>query len=98
MSSRHLLLLAGTLIVLVVSLGCSSRPLAESWGESFDLTKEAQLLNPDAGQNDEPVTGLDGVAAQSDMKKYQNSFKKEQEVGAQQSRGIFLGPAGGSGM
>lgn len=96
MLSRHAAM-AGFLILLFISLGCASRPLEENWGKSFDFTKEAQLLNPDAGQTADPVTGLDGVAAAGDMKKYRDSFTKEQKAGAQQSRGIFLGTAGASG-
>jgi hypothetical protein len=52
---------------------------------------ETQVLDPDAGQNADPVTGLDGEAASSEMKKYRKSFTKEQEADAQQSRGVFLG-------
>ena len=88
---------AGFMIVLVFWLGCSSRPLEENWGTAYDLTKEAQMLNPDAGRTADPVTGLDGVAASGEMKKYRKSFTKEQEAGAQQKRGVFMGTAGASG-
>jgi len=96
MLTRHAAF-AGFLILVVISPGCASRPLEENWGKAFDLTKESQLLNPEAGQSADPVTGFDGTAASSDMKKYRDSFTKEQKAGAQQSRGVFLGTAGASG-
>ena len=88
---------AGFLVVLVMSLGCSSRPMEEDWGTAYDLTKEAQVLDPDAGQSADPVTGLDGMASSSEMKKYRKSFEKEERVGAQQQRrGVFIGASGAS--
>ena len=90
MLSRHPALV-GLLIALVFSLGCSSRPLEENWGTAYDLTTEAQVLNPDAGQCADPVTGLDGEAASGEMKKYRKSFEKEQKVDAKQSKGVFMG-------
>ena len=92
MSSRSSAI-AGFLIVLVISLGCSSRPLEEDWGTAYDLTKQAQVLNPDAGQSADPVTGFDGTAASGNMKKYKKSFEKQQKAEAKQSRGVFLGTA-----
>ena len=87
---------AGFLVVLALSLGCYARPLEDDWGTSYGLTKEAQVLDPEAGQTADPVTGLDGVAASGEVKKYRNSFTKEQKAGAQQNRGVFLGTAGGA--
>jgi len=83
--------LAGILIALVLSVGCASQPLEENWGTAFDLTMEAQVLDPDAGQCADPVTGLDGEAASSEMKKYRKSFTKEQKASAQENRGVFMG-------
>ena len=83
--------LAGSLIALVFFLGCASKPLEENWGTAFDLTMETQVLDPDAGQCADPVTGLDGEAASGEMKKYRKSFEKEQKVDAKQSKGVFMG-------
>jgi hypothetical protein len=90
MLSRHPAL-AGLLIALVFSLGCASRPFEENWGTAFDLTMEAQVLDPDAGQCADPVTGLDGEAASSEMKKYRKSFTTEKKADAKQSGGVFMG-------
>ena len=86
--------LVGLLIALVFSLGCASRPFEENWGTAFDLTMETQVLDPDAGQCADPVTGLDGEAASSEMKKYRKSFTKEKKADAKQSGGVFM--VGGS--
>ena len=84
--------LAGLLIVLVFSLGCASRSFEENWGTAFDLTKEAQVLDPDAGRSADPVvTGLDGEAASAGMKKYRKSFTTEKKADAKQSGGVFIG-------
>ena len=88
MLNRHPAL-AGLLIALVLSLGCASKPLEENWGTSFDLTKEAQVLDPDAGQCADPVTGLDGEASSIEMKKYRKSFAAEKKADAKQSGGVF---------
>ena len=56
--------------------------LDQNWGRSYESAKYNQILNPDAGQNLEPVMGLDGVAAENSVNKYDQSFKekKQQEV------------------
>jgi hypothetical protein len=36
------------------------------------------MLNPDAGQNLDPVEGLDGVSADYSVEKYQDTFKEDQ--------------------
>jgi hypothetical protein len=72
--------------------------MEEDWGTAYDLTKQAQVLDPEAGQTADPVTGFDGVAASNDMKKYRKSFTKEQKTGVQQQkRGIFVGTGTGGG-
>jgi hypothetical protein len=46
------------------------------YGTSYRLAVYGQILNPDAGKNTEPVTGLDGQAAEVIMNKYRKSFEK----------------------
>ena len=53
--------------------------LDRNWGRSYETAKYNQILDPDAGQNLEPVKGLDGVGADASVDKYQQSFKKEQK-------------------
>jgi len=56
--------------------------LDQNWGRSYESAKYYQSLNPDAGKNLSPVTGMDGVASENTVNKYDQSFsdKKTQEV------------------
>jgi hypothetical protein len=77
-----------TTIALVASLfvlgaaGCAGdlpKPerfsiLDSHWGESFEMAKRNQILNPEAGKDLDPVTGLDGEAAEANMEKYRDGF------------------------
>jgi hypothetical protein len=71
----------GILIVLIAAAlavfpgcGCGKNNLAENWGRSYELNKYNQNLNPEAGKNLDPVTGLNGEAAGTVMTVYKNSF------------------------
>ena len=44
-------------------------------GASFESAKTNQILNPEAKQNLEPVTGFDGEAAEITVERYRESFK-----------------------
>lgn len=78
----HLLLIA-LLLAAVVSCGGSRNvfegetPLDRNWGRSYEAAKYNQMLNPNAGKNLEPVVGLDGVAAENTVNKYDQSFKEK---------------------
>jgi len=50
--------------------------LSEDFGRSFQTAVENQILNPDAGKNLEPVTGLGGMAGQKAIERYQKSFEE----------------------
>jgi hypothetical protein len=54
--------------------------LDQNWGRSYEAAKYNQILNPDAGQNLEPVMGLGGVAAENSVNKYDQSFKEKQQT------------------
>ncbi len=65
--------------VLLASLltACSSTPYLDSrFGEAVNMTKAQQTINPEASQNMDPVTGIDGVAAKDGMDRYHESFQK----------------------
>ena len=81
MLKKYLAILAMMLGVFMI-FGCSiTQPentlLGRNWGRSLETAKFNQRLNPNAGNNPRPVVGLDGVAADLNIKKYQNSFKEE---------------------
>ena len=44
------------------------------FGNATRATLQAQIINPDAGNNPDTVTGLDGQAARDAMYNYQKSF------------------------
>ena len=50
--------------------------LDQNWGKSYETAKYNQILNPEASKNLDPVLGLDGQAAESNVEKYRDSFKE----------------------
>ena len=73
---RHPLLLAITLIVLLQ--GCSSTPrFNHHFGASVRANVAAQVLDPTAAANTNPVHGVDGTAALAAQERYQRSFKEK---------------------
>jgi hypothetical protein len=56
--------------------GCmSSTPhWDQTFGDSVRQVTALQTLNPHAGQNDDPVDGIDGSSANSAMQSYDKSF------------------------
>lgn len=72
--------LTGLMVVTLALLGCSTLPTAleRDYGTSFKLAKFNQILNSEAEKNLEPVTGMNGVAAQGAIEKYQKGFKEKE--------------------
>jgi hypothetical protein len=84
MMRHHISLVAALAILSVLGAwGCAGNiPEAErynildrNWGKSFESAKNNQILNPEAGKNLEPVTGLDGQAAEENVEEYRETFK-----------------------
>lgn len=67
-----LLMLAG---VLTACVEPAPRVEAE-FGNATRATLNAQIINPVAGNNPDPVAGLDGRAARDTINNYQKSFAK----------------------
>jgi len=66
--------------------------LDENWGRSFESAKHNQILNPEAGKKLDPVTGLDGQAADAEIQQYHKSFSKQTSTSTGgSSSGITLG-------
>lgn len=68
-----------TLILASTALaGCAqTTPRFDAeFGNATRATFNAQIINPDAGNNPDPVTGLDGRAARDAIDSYQQSFTK----------------------
>jgi hypothetical protein len=88
----------GWVAVLFFAFGCGHRlleptPLDKNWGKSFERAKASQELNPEAFQNVEPVTGLDGQAAENDMIRYRESHGPKENSSGTAAK-FFLGTLG----
>jgi hypothetical protein len=53
--------------------------LEKNWGSSFESAKSSQIANPEAGENLNPVVGLDGQLAEKGMETYRKACEGEQE-------------------
>jgi len=74
---RKYFLIIGFLAMVLMLLGCAGPSRLEmDFGTSSKLMKVNQTWNPDAEKNTEPVTGLDGKAAQASIEKYRTDFEK----------------------
>ena len=54
--------------------------LDENWGRSYEAAKYNQFLNPDAGDNQIPVVGMDAVASENTVNKYDKSFAEKEKA------------------
>ena len=55
---------------------CATSPRLDArFGDSVNVAKAQQTLNPDASKNRNIVAGMDGKAAQETMVRYRESFK-----------------------
>ena len=50
------------------------------FGNATRATLNAQIINPDAGNNQDPVAGLDGRAASDVIENYQQSFTEPKPI------------------
>ena len=80
---KRYFLIIGIFSGMLFIVSCAGRtPYSEdsatngNWGRSHQTAIYNQMLNPDAAQNLDPVLGLDGSAAQNNVEKYKESFKK----------------------
>ncbi len=66
-------------LALTLGLLAACQPLTPKldshFGEAVSIVKAQQVINPDAAKNADPVSGVDGKAAQSAMDNYDKSFK-----------------------
>ncbi len=71
----HFILAA--LLASVALAGCATpqkSALDDHFGEAVNAAKAAQIINPDASLNTDPVTGVDGQAAKGAVDRYHKSF------------------------
>ena len=72
-----------SLKLLAASTACLLSACAQTtpeWDANFGNSVRAafaqQIINPDASQNPDPVSGMDGRAARETMDRYQKSFSE----------------------
>ena len=66
-----------TILTIAVMLTACVEPAPRyeaEFGNATRATMKAQIINPDAGNNPDPVAGLDGRAARDAINSYQKSF------------------------
>ena len=72
------LVISSLIVGGIVITGCAGPSmLDQNWGRSVETARFDQTLNPKAGENLQPVTGLDGQSAENALDAYRGSFKVE---------------------
>ena len=68
----------GLIILLILMAGCAKpfSRLDRDRGNAFHLAIANQTLHPESAKNLEPVTGMDGKAAQTVTERYRKDFEK----------------------
>ena len=65
------------LILAALLQGCSTTPrFNEHFGDSVRANLAAQVIDPAAARNADPVAGIDGAAARASHERYQRSFQQ----------------------
>lgn len=77
---RHLIALAAALATIAGTAGCvSTTPVYDKhFGLAVRTVRAMQTLNPDAGSDANPGTGLDGRAVTAAMDRYNGSYRSPQ--------------------
>ena len=91
------LILTGLMAALLALPGCVGREvdnkdslLDRNWGSSYESAIYNQTLNPEAGQNTEPVVGLDGQVAEKNMEQYKKEGSAGKKSGATSNIGSSI--------
>ncbi len=74
-----LCVLSITLAILLFACAGPTR-VEKNFGKSVRQARINQILDPEAEKNLEPVTGLDGKAAQATIERYRKTFEPNREV------------------
>ena len=65
-------------LILGFSVGCAKQETAVDrfYGTSYELAKQSQIHNPEAGVKDGSPVGLDGEIASRVIERYEKGFEK----------------------
>jgi hypothetical protein len=75
-----LCILSTFLAIFLISACAQPTRLDKNYGRSLKQARLNQILDPEAEKNLEPVTGLDGKAAQTSIEKYRKAFEQPREL------------------
>ncbi len=82
---------AAVVLILMITAGCGHYgALTKDFGNSYNIAKSGQILNPGASKNLKPVTGLPGTAADAAVKKFADSFASTGPGGSGQAPSALL--------
>lgn len=54
---------------------CAPTTISPNWGAAYQNARTNQILNPDAGEQLDPVEGQDGTVSATAMEAYRKSFE-----------------------
>lgn len=91
-------LLAGMTAGLLSACAPTTPQWDATFGDSVRAAVAQQILNPQASQNPDPVSGMDGPAAREAMSRYQKSFKDPQPQPNVFTIGVGNGGSSGGGQ
>lgn len=66
--------------IFIISACAGPTRVEKNYGKSVKQALLNQILDPEAGKNLEPVTGMDGRASQTTIEKYRRTFEPSREV------------------
>jgi hypothetical protein len=69
---------AVVLAIIMTSCATPTPQLDEKFGEAVNSAKALQIINPDAGLNEQSPDGMGGKAASGAMDRYHDSYKTPQ--------------------
>ena len=102
MTKRYSMMVLLIVIAFIAAgCGCYGTQLARlkmDYGTSYNLAKFNQIVNPEAEKNLKPVPGLDGVAAQKVVQRYQKDFEKAAPEAPSTMTSILNFNVGGGGQ
>lgn len=84
-------LLSASAVCLLSACASTTPQWDANFGNSVRAAFAHQIINPDASQNPDPVSGIDGRAARETMIRYQKSFSEPKP----QSNMFTIGVGGG---
>ena len=96
MSKRTMAALTIAGILAMGGCATSTTPDTDArFGESLNMLKAQQTMNPDASRNTNPVAGIDGKAAKGAYDNYRDSFRKPPAEGLNVTPISDIGAGGG---